>query len=90
MGKPAINANIVAGLSVAGLVLPESIADGLITGLPPVYALAAALAGLSVYAIVERCQAAIATPFVKARLLAHPHEAIKPGWCSPDHVMSAP
>ena len=42
--------------------LPESIAYGSIAGLPPVHALAAALAGLSVYAIVGRCQVAIVTP----------------------------
>ena len=62
MGKPANSANIVAGLSVAGLVLPESIAYGSIAGLPPVHALAAALAGLTVYAIAGRCQVAIVTP----------------------------
>ena len=62
MGKPANSANIVAGLSVAGLVLPESIAYGSIAGLPPAHALAAALAGLSVYAIAGRCRVAIVTP----------------------------
>jgi MFS superfamily sulfate permease-like transporter len=62
MGRPANYANIIAGLSVAGLVLPESIAYGSIAGLPPVHALAAALAGLSVYAIAGRCRVAIVTP----------------------------
>ena len=62
MGKPAINTNIIAGLSVAGLVLPESIAYGSIAGLPPVHALAAAFAGLSAYAIAGRCREAIVTP----------------------------
>lgn len=62
MGRQANSANIVAGLSVAGLVLPESIAYGSIAGLPPVHALAAALAGLSVYAIAGRCRVAIVTP----------------------------
>jgi MFS superfamily sulfate permease-like transporter len=62
MGFPKKSANIVAGLSVAGLVLPESIAYGAIAGLPPVHALAAALAGLSVYAIAGRCRVAIVTP----------------------------
>jgi MFS superfamily sulfate permease-like transporter len=59
---PANSANIVAGLSVAGLVLPESIAYGSIAGLPPIHALAAALAGLTAYAIAGRCQVAIVTP----------------------------
>ena len=62
MGKSANSANIVAGLSVAGLVLPESIAYGSIAGLPPVHALTAALAGLTVYAVAGRCQVAIVTP----------------------------
>ncbi len=62
MGKPVNSANIVAGLSVAGLVIPESIAYGSIAGLPPIHALAAALAGLTVYATVGRCRVAIVTP----------------------------
>ena len=62
MGRSANYADIIAGLSVAGLVLPESIAYGSIAGLPPVHALAAALAGLSVYAIAGRCRVAIVTP----------------------------
>lgn len=62
MGGRANYANITAGLSVAGLVLPESIAYGAIAGLPPVHALAAALAGLVVYAIAGRCRVAIVTP----------------------------
>lgn len=62
MGKQSSSANVVAGLSVAGLVLPESIAYGSIAGLPPFHALAAALAGLSVYAVAGRCRVAIVTP----------------------------
>lgn len=62
MGRSANFANIVAGLAVAGLILPESIAYGSIAGLPPVHALAAALAGLSVYAIAGKCRVAIVTP----------------------------
>lgn len=62
MGGRANYANITAGLSVAGLVLPESIAYGAIAGLPPVHALTAALAGLVVYAIAGRCRVAIVTP----------------------------
>lgn len=54
--------NILAGLAVAGLILPESIAYGSIAGLPPVHALVAALAGLCVYAIAGRSQQAIVAP----------------------------
>ena len=62
MGRSANFGNIVAGLAVAGLILPESIAYGSIAGLPPVHALAAALAGLTVYAIAGRCRVAIVAP----------------------------
>lgn len=62
MGRQANYVNIMAGLSVTGLVLPESIAYSSIAGLPPLHALAAALAGLSVYAIAGRCRVAIVTP----------------------------
>ena len=80
MGKPAINTNIIAGLSVAGLVLPESIAYGSIAGLPPVHALAAALAGLSAYAIAGRCREAIVTPTsASAAVLAAALASLGPG-----------
>lgn len=59
--RPSAN-DALAGLSVAGLVLPESIAYGSIAGLPPVHALAAALAGLIVYAFFGRSRFAIVTP----------------------------
>lgn len=59
--RPSAN-NALAGLSVAGLVLPESIAYGSIAGLPPVHALAAALAGLLVYPLFGRSRFAIVTP----------------------------
>ena len=62
MGRTANFANIVAGLAVAGLILPESIAYGSIAGLPPEHALAAALAGLTVYAIAGKCRVAIVAP----------------------------
>lgn len=55
-------ANFVAGLSVAGLVLPESIAYSSIAGLPPFHALVAALAGLIVYSVAGQCRVAIVTP----------------------------
>ena len=55
-------ANAIAGLSVAGLVLPESIAYASIAGLPPIHALFAALVGLLVYPIVGRSRFAIVSP----------------------------
>ncbi|HEV2595219.1 MAG TPA: SulP family inorganic anion transporter [Sphingomicrobium sp.] len=55
-------ANAIAGLSVAGLVLPESIAYASIAGLPPVHALLAALAGLLIYPLIGRSRFAIVSP----------------------------
>lgn len=55
-------ANATAGLSVAGLVLPESIAYASIAGLPPIHALLAALAGLLVYPLIGRSRFAIVSP----------------------------
>jgi MFS superfamily sulfate permease-like transporter len=54
--------NAIAGLSVAGLVLPESIAYASIAGLPPIHALFAALAGLLVYPLIGCSRFAIVGP----------------------------
>jgi MFS superfamily sulfate permease-like transporter len=62
MGYVHGKSNILAGLSVAGLVLPESIAYASIAGLPPIHALGAALAGLVVYPLVGRSRFAIVSP----------------------------
>jgi MFS superfamily sulfate permease-like transporter len=55
-------ANAIAGLSVAGLVLPESIAYASIAGLPPIHALLAALVGLLIYPLIGRSRFAIVSP----------------------------
>ena len=55
-------ANAIAGLSVAGLVLPESIAYASIAGVPPIHALLAALVGLLVYPLIGRSRFAIVSP----------------------------
>ncbi len=54
--------DIVAGVSVAGLMLPEAIAYAGIAGLPAQHAVFAALAGALVYALVGRSRAAIVSP----------------------------
>jgi MFS superfamily sulfate permease-like transporter len=51
--------DIVAGLSVAGLMLPEAVAYAGIAGLPPARAILAAIAGSLVYAAVGRSRFAI-------------------------------
>ncbi len=51
--------DIVAGLSVAGLLLPEAVAYATIAGLPPGRAIYAAVAGCFVYAWIGRSRFAV-------------------------------
>jgi hypothetical protein len=51
--------DLIAGLSVAGLMLPEAVAYAGIAGLPPQRAIFAAIAGCLVYATVGRSRFAI-------------------------------
>lgn len=57
-----IGADLVAGLSVAGLILPEAVAYAGIAGLPPSRAILAGIAGCLVYGIVGRSRFAIVSP----------------------------
>ncbi len=54
--------DILAGVSVAGLLLPESVAYSSIAGLPPQHGLFAAIIGLLVYALFGRSRFAIVAP----------------------------
>jgi NAD(P)-dependent dehydrogenase (short-subunit alcohol dehydrogenase family) len=54
--------DVLAGLSVAGLLVPEAVAYSTIAGLEPPHAIFAALAGLVVYALLGRSSYAITTP----------------------------
>ena len=54
--------NVVAGLSVAGLLVPEAIAYAGIAGLAPQHAVVASVAGLLAYACIGSSQYAIVTP----------------------------
>ncbi len=58
----AFRFDLVAGLSVAGLLLPESIAYSSIAGLAPQHALFATVAGLIVYAAAGRSRFAVVSP----------------------------
>ena len=60
--KSTAVSNIVAGLSVAGLLIPEAVAYAAIAGVPPSHALVAAVAGLLIYSLVGSSQFAIVTP----------------------------
>ena len=54
--------DLFAGLSVAGLILPEAVAYASIAGLEPQHGIVAAVAGLLVYTIVGRSRFAIVSP----------------------------
>lgn len=60
--KPDVWNDILAGLSVAGVLLPEAVAYAAIAGVPPVHALLAAMAGLCVYPLVGSSRFAIVAP----------------------------
>ena len=51
--------DLVAGLSVAGLLVPEAVAYSGIAGLPPQYGIIALLAGLTCYGLLGRSRFAI-------------------------------
>ncbi|WP_019832350.1 SulP family inorganic anion transporter [Sphingomonas sp. PR090111-T3T-6A] len=78
-------ADIVAGMSVAGLMLPEAVAYAGIAGLPPARAVLAAIAGALVYALVGRSRFAIVSPtssstaILAAALAAMPEDAAARG-----------
>jgi MFS superfamily sulfate permease-like transporter len=55
-------ADLIAGISVAGLMLPEAVAYAGIAGLGPGRAVLAAIAGCLVYALVGRSRFAIVSP----------------------------
>jgi MFS superfamily sulfate permease-like transporter len=54
--------DLVAGLCVAGLMLPEAVAYSAIAGLPAQHAILAAIAGAAVYALVGGSRFAIVSP----------------------------
>ncbi len=57
----ALRKDVLAGLSVAGLLVPEAVAYSTIAGLPPQHAVFAAIVGLAVYAVLGRSNYAITT-----------------------------
>lgn len=57
-----LRGDVLAGLSVAGLLVPEAVAYSTIAGLAPQHALFAAIVGLVVYAIFGRSNYAVTTP----------------------------
>jgi len=61
-GHPMRSRDLFAGLSIAGLMLPEAVAYAGIAGLPPQRALVAAVAGCLVYALFGRSRFAVVAP----------------------------
>lgn len=57
-----LRADLVAGLCVAGLLLPEAVAYAGLARVPVAHALVAALVGLAVYALLGRSRDAIVSP----------------------------
>ena len=56
---PSLSADLVAGVSMAGLLLPEAVAYAGIAGMPPQAGVMALFAGLLVYALIGRSRFAI-------------------------------
>jgi len=60
--KQTIRADMVAGIALAGLLVPEGMAYAGIAGVPPQMGLYAAFAGMFVYAIFGTCRQLAVTP----------------------------
>ena len=71
--------DIIAGVSIAGLMLPEAVAYAGIAGLPPQRALLAAIAGALVYAVVGRSRFAIISPTSSSAAILAAALATMPG-----------
>jgi MFS superfamily sulfate permease-like transporter len=71
--------DLIAGLSVAGLMLPEAVAYAGIAGLPPQRAIFAAIAGCVGYAILGRSRFAIVSPTSSSAAILAATLAAMPG-----------
>lgn len=79
-GLPVVNrADVLAGISVAGLMLPEAVAYAGIAGLPPHRAILAGIAGCLVYAIFGRSRFAIVSPTSSSAAILAATLAVVPG-----------
>ncbi|WP_236711067.1 SulP family inorganic anion transporter [Novosphingobium barchaimii] len=70
---------MIAGLSVAGLMLPEAVAYAGIAGLPPQRAVMAAIAGCLIYALIGRSRFAIVSPTSSSAAILAATLAVFPG-----------
>ena len=81
--------DIIAGLSVAGLLLPEAVAYASIAGLPPQHALFAGIAGLVCYAFFGGSRFAIVSPTSSSAAIVAAAAASAPTALSPDEFKLA-
>ena len=81
--------DIIAGLSVAGLLLPEAVAYASIAGLPPQHALFAGIAGLVCYAFFGGSRFAIVSPTSSSAAIVAAAAASTPTALSPDEFKLA-
>ncbi len=76
-------ADVVAGLCVAGLLLPEAVAYAGLAQMPVVHALTAALVGLALYAVVGGSRVAVVAPTSSTATLAAAAVMTLPGIAGP-------
>jgi MFS superfamily sulfate permease-like transporter len=86
--KLAFGADAVAGLSVAGLMLPEAVAYAAIAGLAPGRAIVAAVAGGLAYAALGRSRFAIVAPTSSSAAILAAALATIPGTASDKAMMA--
>lgn len=72
-------ADLIAGVSVAGLMLPEAVAYAGIAGLPPQRAVLAGIAGSLLYALAGRSRFAIVSPTSSSAAILGAVLAVVPG-----------
>jgi MFS superfamily sulfate permease-like transporter len=75
----AARADLVAGISVAGLMLPEAVAYAGIAGLPPGRAILGAIAGCLAYVLIGRSRYAIVSPTSSSAAILAAALAVVPG-----------
>ncbi len=79
----ALLADLIAGLSIAGLLIPEAVAYSGIAGLPPQYGVMALLAGLGCYGLIGQSRfAVVSATSSSAAVLAAATASFVPGEAS--------
>jgi MFS superfamily sulfate permease-like transporter len=81
--------DVLAGLSVAGLLLPAAIAYAAIAGLPPAQALIATLTGLGIYAVCGRSRFAMVAPTSSSAAILGALLISMPGRSAPPDALAA-